>query len=126
MPALPLGAERAALRSAALGGGGIDQGQGSCVIKGGPRIKGDLPRDSRMAPQNPRRLTPLVSSDVPYTQGVQHSYYKLSNKMLLYPRTQFSKTGLGGEGVESILFLTSAKNSEPSGRDTTRLPFFFF
>ena len=36
LPALPLGAERAALLSAALGGGCIDQGQRSCVIKGGP------------------------------------------------------------------------------------------
>lgn len=124
MPALPLGAERAALRSAALGGGGIDQGQGSCVIKGGPRIKGDLPRDSRMAPQNPRRPIPSVSSDAPYTQGARNSYYKLSNKMLLYPRTVF-KDRDGRGRVESILFLSSAKNSEPSGRDTTRLPFFF-
>lgn len=98
MPALPLGAERAALRSAALGGGGIDQGQGSCVIKGSPRIKGALPRDSRMAPPNPRQLPPSVSSDAPSPQGAQSSYYKLSNKMLLYPRTVFKDRVGRGRG----------------------------
>lgn len=63
LPALPLGAERGALLAAALGGGGIDQGQGSHVIKGGPGIKGALLKESRMAPENPRLpRTALVSS----------------------------------------------------------------
>lgn len=123
LPALPLGAERAALLSAARGGGGIDQGQGSCVIKGGPGIKGALPKDSRMAPPNPRRFTPSVSSDAPYIQEVQNSHYKLYKKVLLYPRMVF-RQGWQGEGLKAF-FLASAKNSEPSGRDTTHLTFFF-
>lgn len=52
------------------GGGCIDQGQRLCVIKGSPGIKGALPKDSRMAPENPRQFIPLGSSDVPYPQEV--------------------------------------------------------
>ena len=131
LPALPLGAERGALLSEALGGGGIDQGQGSHVIKGGPGIKGALPKESRMAPENPRPRTPLVSSAGLYTREVRNSYYKIYKKMLLHPRIAFQEgfrrgRDFKGGGVESIPLLASAKNSEPSGRDTTCLPFFFF
>lgn len=63
LPALPLGAERAALLSVAPGGGCIDQGQRSCVIKGRTGIKGALPQDSGVGPENPRRFTPSGSSD---------------------------------------------------------------
>lgn len=60
LPALPLGAERLALLSVAAGAGCIDQGQRWCVIKGGPGIKGILPKASRMAQRNPRQFTPFL------------------------------------------------------------------
>ena len=80
LPARPLGAERAALLSAALGGGCIDQGQRSCVIKGGPGIKGALPQDSRVAPQNPRPFTPLVRSDCLIRNRTRILIIKLTRK----------------------------------------------
>lgn len=53
-----LWALRERLSSLCSGGGCIDQGQRLCVIKGSPGIKGALPKDSRMAYENPRRFSP--------------------------------------------------------------------
>lgn len=75
-----------------------------------------------MAPENPRQFTPLGSSHVPYTQKVQNSCCKIYKKTLLYPRVAFKDLGFEGGGVGSIRFLSSsAKNSEPSGGETTHV-----
>ena len=55
-------------------------------------------------------------------QEDQNSDYKIDKKTFLYPGMAFKDLGFAGGGVGSILFLaSSAKNSEPSGGDTTHV-----
>lgn len=124
LPALPLGAERAALLSAALGGGCIDQGQRSCVIKGGPGIKGALPQDSRVAPQNPRPFTPLVSSDCLIRKRTRILIIKLTrNISLSWDGFQRLRIFRGRGWKHSFSGLLSQEFRTLWGRHYTCLPF---
>lgn len=73
-------------------------------------------------PRKPKTVHSLGKLRLPYTQEVPNSDYKIDKKTLLYLGIAFKDLGFEGGGVGSILFLSSsAKNSEPSGADTTHV-----
>lgn len=64
-------------------------------------------------------------SDVPHTQQVKNSYYKIHKRMLLYLRIAFKDFGFeGGEFGNTLRLSSSAKNSPPLGQRLHMSSFF--